>query len=77
MIIPDSPRKGWGGIPSAQLMVRSKVKNLETVLLLYPKLITLSGLWASYRALLIWSAQSSEPGPPTNDMVNDVADVKA
>ena len=77
MIIPDSPRKGWGGTPSAQLMVRSNVKNLETVLLLYPRLITLSGLWASYRALLIWLALSSGLSPPTNDMVNDVADVKA
>ncbi|KAK9982920.1 hypothetical protein SO802_032445 [Lithocarpus litseifolius] len=38
----DSPQKGWGGTPSARLMVGSKVKNPETVLLLYPELITLS-----------------------------------
>ena len=65
MIIPDSPRDGWGNTTRAQLMVWPKVKNPEIVLLSYPKLITLSVPWALYRALLIWLAQSSELGPPT------------
>ena len=65
MIIPDSPWDGWGNTPRARLMVGPKVKNPKIVLLLYPRLITLSVPWALYWALLIWLAQSSGLGSPT------------